>query len=103
MKVKVTAEDLIAGRIDFRAERAQTCPVALALNRALGRNDLCVGASRVWTFESPICEADLPPDVREKIALLDSGVNVEPFEFEVCLYSTLEMKYRQDSRKEKIC
>lgn len=42
-----------------------------------------MGAKRVWSSESPIFEVNLPEEVREKIALLDSGVNVEPFEFEL--------------------
>lgn len=78
LEVNVTAEDIAGGK---RCSN-QCCPIALALSRVLGANDVCVGA---WSAMSPsanFCER-LPDVVQQFIKAYDRGESVEPMSFVV--------------------
>ena len=78
VKVKVTQEDISNGAV----WNACKCPVALALNRTLGRVVRVTTASW-WACNEPTKLRELPPEALEFILKFDAGLEVAPFEFEV--------------------
>ena len=78
MKVTVTPADISAGTL----AAPQSCPVALALTRALPGTRVWVGPSTVVCSNT---EYDLPPKAMGFIELFDQARPVEPFEFELAM------------------
>jgi hypothetical protein len=72
--VDVTAEDIARGT----PRCAGMCPIALAMKRALGREDVEVRHTRAWIGDG---EAVLPGEAWEFILRFDMGRPVLPFRF----------------------
>lgn len=83
VQIEVLQKDIDRGGID-----ADTCPVAQAVKRALGRRKICVTNSWVYTtryksFEKPI--AKLPLRASRWITYYDTHQVVKPFTFSLKL------------------
>lgn len=86
IRVEVTEEDIREGERD----NCRSCPIALALQRALPPDVELVTVGRYyarWAFdESKFAlwfAATLPLQAKRFIALFDDGMAVEPFAFEL--------------------
>ena len=78
MKIEVTAEDISKGYPGSYG----SCPVALAMQRAYGREDISVGI-KGWWLHGEDHERYLPFEVGTFIVKFDRNNIVEPFSFEL--------------------
>ena len=77
LTVEVTQQDIERGSLI----ECRSCPVALALQRATGRE---VEVAGPWfIFANSRRHFNLPESVRDFVAQFDSGVAVQPFSFEI--------------------
>jgi hypothetical protein len=74
--VYVTAWDLEQGRV----ARADACPIATAVRRALGVEAI-VGRERVTLLDGSGVRCRTPPEARSAMSRWDRGELVEPFSF----------------------
>lgn len=98
VKVEVTKQIIFKSKLtldnDSKKLRCMYCPVALALQKAIGWGKFCVN---VYTDEVVFedvrtersanlsCTASLPPEVIERIIEFDEEGEMDPFEFEITL------------------
>jgi hypothetical protein len=81
VRIRVTQED-----IDRGGEGSHTCPIALAVRRALPELDqprVCSG--RIYLDADLIATVMLPAEAQDFIGRYDNALAVEPFEFELDL------------------
>lgn len=76
MRIDVTQYDIDHGS---RA-RSTSCPVALAVKRAVGREDVSMGA---WTGHVGETVVKLPLEVTKFVSAFDSNNPVAPFSFDL--------------------
>lgn len=76
MKIQVTRTDINNGQ----RGSCKYCPVALAVCRTFGTNDVTIGASTIRVGHTKYAA---PEAVRLFITLFDNGKYPPPFEFEV--------------------
>ena len=85
MRIDVTEEDLKDLKEGIRGGPSN-CPVALAVNRATGKKSWVAtyGVSLYDDIEHYYRKVhQLPPDVTRKIQLIDEGITVYPFSFDL--------------------
>ena len=79
-EIQVTQHDINLG---IRAD-CHLCPVALAIERALGVRDVGVyHGTADWTQRKTRWGTNLPLEVQVFIADFDAGAPVKPFSFEI--------------------
>lgn len=78
--IEVTQQDIDAGA----KRHCTSCPVALAISRAMG-GGMVVVRYRTWSAPGLCASGGLPPSVTEFIRSFDAGRAVDPIKFRITL------------------
>lgn len=77
MKIQVTQDDIDSGT----PHEPEGCPIALAIQRVLGQDEVQV--TDVGFVTIGLGDFELPASAVSFISYFDAGYDVEPFEFEL--------------------